>query len=158
MFRLNRQYFGQIRNHEELWRLFFDSEHPSPEDFPRHDQILFADHSEHCVTVLYVDRDKIKFLNTSEGECFQFLWVPQETTFFDLWKERIEFLNEDTQGAWRFIIGNNVILPVDPVRWDDFGNLILSTDVRGMDREEYFMLIPASLLDATKPDGTKEEL
>lgn len=180
MFRLKKQYYGEWKSREDIIQDFFcdyegsvrEEDKEAAENFPRHDQIIFAcnvahsAYEESCV-VLYVEGGKLFFNEASHCSCYGYenQWDPDEVTWFQLWKMRLlnwdedYYSDEEREAArcWRTILGNNTIFPVDVVGEDpDTGYITLSRDVRGMQPDQFFVLVPNILITAMGPQGGEE--
>lgn len=173
MFRLKQQYYGTWKSVEDIFETFFmdfedkvrEGDEAPPDDFPRHDQILFAVNRDHgyeedCL-VLYVKEGKLFLVEGSHCSChgYEGQWEPDEVTWFQLWKsQHCDYSNdEDIAQAWQTTIGNNVIIPVDVIGEDESqGHITLSRDVRGMNPDTFFVLVPNTLITAMGPQGEQE--
>ena len=172
MFRLKKQYYGDWNNVEDVFESFFvgwddkvrtKEGHEPPDNFPRHDQIIFAmnrggGYEESC-TVVFVENGKLMYVSASHCSCYGYegQWDPDEVTWFQLWKMDPPDYDETSESyqAWQTTIGNNVIIPVDIVGEDDDG-ILCSRDVRGMRPETFFVLVPNTLITAMGAQGEQE--
>lgn len=179
MFRLKKQYYGDWKSVEDIFEAFFtkydgttrEGDEAPPDNFPRHDQIIFAvlrnhGYEEDCL-VLYVEHGKVMLVEGGHCSCYGFegQWKPDEVTWFQLWKgqycqwegEHYEEVDREAAVAWKTTVGNNVIIPVDVIGEDEAeGSITLSRDVRGMRPEQFFVLVPNTLITAMGPQGEME--
>lgn len=177
MFRLKKQFYGTIKSHNDIFEKFFvndegktftvEDEAP-PEDFPGPGQIIWAAEwggfGETSCVVLYLAAAKLWLVKAEEFNADRYWgqWKPRVVNWFEVWKQNLAATmpQGEVQQSFTLTCGNNVIMPVDVLGYnaEDPRRLDVSTDTRGMAREQYFMLVPATLLDATNPDGSKEQL